>query len=403
VWAREQEAQALVQVKALTGIEIAVGDSMKPELVAKALREIGVNPSFNAKGTPSVTAPFLDAISHPVGAQIRRARQMDKLRNTYVNGIKHHLTNGRIHCTFNQLMREGDDDRGIDGTIGGRVSAVNPNLQNQPIRHEEIGVRWRSIYIPEEGKQWAVNDFSQQEPRLLVHWSVLAGPRRIGPVAHSAALEAARRYTDDPSTDFHEMMAEMSGLAAKYGPKKGRKYAKSLGLGKIYGMGGVKLCRSLDLPTQFKSVKRSGRFVEAEVAGDEGQAIMDRFDAKVPFASAMLRADSNQAEKVGFIRTLSKRRCRCRKNDDGSYDWLYKMLNRRIQGSAADQTKEAVCALDAAGYYIQIQVHDEIDGSVADAAEARRMAEIMEQCMPLMVPSKVDVEIGPNWGEVKGV
>ena len=91
------------------------------------------------------------------------------------------------------------------------------------------------------------------------------------------------------------------------------------------------------------------------------------------------------------------------KYDDTKYDRPYRALNKRIQGSAADQTKIALVELDAAGHYIQIQVHDEIDGSYSSVAEAKRAAELMRDCVPMKVPSKVDLEVGPSWGLAKEI
>lgn len=97
--------------------------------------------------------------------------------------------------------------------------------------------------------------------------------------------------------------------------------------------------------------------------------------------------------------TLSGRRCRFPKTAEGKYDWTHKALNRLIQGSSADQTKTAMVELDKQGYFLQLQVHDEMDGSVHSPEEAEAMAEIMRTCVPLTVPSKVDVELGASWGE----
>jgi DNA polymerase I-like protein with 3'-5' exonuclease and polymerase domains len=81
--------------------------------------------------------------------------------------------------------------------------------------------------------------------------------------------------------------------------------------------------------------------------------------------------------------------------------FTYKALNRLIQGSAADQTKQAMVALYNEGILPMIQVHDELDVSVTDEAQGKRIQEIMETCVQLQVPSIVDAEFGPNWGKAK--
>ncbi len=97
------------------------------------------------------------------------------------------------------------------------------------------------------------------------------------------------------------------------------------------------------------------------------------------------------------------------RRDDGTFDYTHKALNRVIQGSSGDQVKLALCELDDAGHYIQLQVHDETDGTYATVADAKAAGDIMRDCITwayqkkLWVPFKVDTECGPSWGEIKGV
>lgn len=165
------------------------------------------------------------------------------------------------------------------------------------------------------------------------------------------------------------------------------------------------MCVQLGLPTMKVTKTFGGREKSWEAAGPDGQTIINNFDREVPFAKAMLDADKRQAEELGFVRTYTERRLHFEpsKYDDTKYDRPYKALNKRIQGSAADQTKIALVELDRAGHYIQIQVHDEIDGSYGDVAEAKRAAELMRDCVPMKVPSKVDLEVGPSWGTAKEI
>ena len=416
-WAREQQQLAIDATNHLIKTRLEFGDITRPSALAAVLRDLGVTLPRTATGKDSVTAAVLEGIDHPVGEHLRRAKKMSTLRTTFCDGVRHHLTNGRIHCTFNQLRRQKDD--GSDETEGaafGRLSSANPNLQNQPARDPEIGPMWRSIYVPDEGL-WASLDYSQQEPRQAVHFAVQAGPDVIGRRAWDSACEAARRYRDDPKMDFHQMMADMAGIK--------RKPAKNIFLGLSYGMGGAKLCRDLGLPTAWRLSWGTGRqrgfkdyatrqeVIAAaergreagwrvsywEVAGPEGTALTDHFDERVPFVRQMAQYCQQQAAKRGFIQTLSGRRCRFPVKDDGEYDWLHKAFNRLIQGSSADQTKEAVVALDSAGYFLQLQVHDEVDMTVQSREEAESAAEIMRDVVQLQVPMKVDVETGPSWGE----
>ena len=418
-WSREQQQNAIDAANSLiTGFRLDFHDITKTAVLSQVLSSLGVELPKTKTGKDSVTAAVLDSLDHPIGDHLRRAKQMSTLRSTFCDGVRHHLTNGRAHCTFNQLRRQKDDGSGdMEGAAFGRLSSANFNFQNQPARDPEIGPMWRSIYLPDGDGIWAALDYSQQEPRQAVHSAIVTGPQFIGEAAYESAKEAARRYRDDPTMDFHQMMADMAGIE--------RKPAKNIFLGLSYGMGGAKLCRDLGLSTvwrlswmegrrrRFKDYDTRGEVVAAadrgraagykvrfwEAAGREGQALMDTFDQRVPFVRKMANYSQDVAASQGYIETLSGRRCRFPMKDNGEYDWLHKAFNRRIQGGSADQTKMALVEMDAQGFPVQLQVHDEIDLTVSSVEEAERGAHIMENVVELTVPMKVDVETGPSWGE----
>lgn len=417
-WAREQQQLALDAANSLITRRLDFNDITKPAALAAVLTDLGVTLPKTKTGKDSVTAAVLDGLDHPIGDHLRRAKKMSTLRTTFVDGVTKHLTNGRAHCTFNQLRREKDDGSGdSEGAAYGRLSSSNFNFQNQPARDPEIGPLWRGIYEPDDGGLWASLDYSQQEPRQAVHFACEAGPRLIGSAAHEAALEAARRYREDPSTDFHQMMADMAGVE--------RKPAKEIYLGLSYNKGGASLARDLKLPTVWRLSWQEGRRrrfsdfetreevlakAEAgrlagykvrywEAAGKEAQSIMDEFDERVPFVRKMANHCQDVASRQGYIETLGERRCRFPLKDNGEWDWVHKAFNRLIQGSSADQTKMAVVEMDRQGFPLQLQVHDEVTMSTPTREYAEAGAKIMEEVCQLQVPMKVDVETGPSWGE----
>lgn len=408
-WALERETEALAAVYHATGVRIRVGDVWKADALAPALEHIGVTLQRTAKGQPQIDRYLLGSINHPVAEALERARKVNKLRTTFAGSVRDHLINGRIHCTFNQLRRQKDDEEeGTAGAAYGRLSCQHPNLQQQPSR-DDFAPMWRSIYLPEEGRLWASNDYSQQEPRMAVHYACLSKDL-IGQHAWAKAIEARDKYRNDPNTDNHQMMADMANIK--------RKQAKEIYLGLSYGMGGAKMCRALGLPTMmavrgprfqlYDINSPEGKRLAAdgarrfEAAGPEGQLLLDTFDQKVPFIKRLAKACEVRAKAVGHITTLSGRRCRFPKDRDGNYDWTHKALNRLIQGSSADQTKQAMVACDEAGFDTIIQVHDEIAFSVESLKEAEDAAEVMRTGTPLELPSKVDVESGPSWGHSMG-
>lgn len=259
----------------------------------------------------------------------------------------------------------------------------DPNEQQQPIRHPEMGAIWRGIYIPDYGDEgiWVSSDYSQQEPRLTVHYAELTGC--------NGGADAAEQYRENPLVDCHDMSAKITGLD--------RKDAKQIFLAVCYSMGGAKLCRSMGLPTRIKEL-RDGRKIL--VAGEEGQRILDQFDNRMPFVRQLNQQVERKAKKRGEIRTLLGRAIHFPTDDNGNFDWTHKALNRLIQGGSADQMKKAMVDADEAGIRLQLQVHDEVDFSARSMEEAERLAQIMRDAVPLRVPSRVDLECGKSWGEI---
>lgn len=376
-----REKMALAQVKSLSGVQV---DIWAAASIAKAFDKLGIEYPRTEKGAPSFTKGFLSSHSHPIAKAIVDAREYNKANGTFIDALVNYAKyDGRIHGHINQLR----SDEG--GTVSGRLSMANPNLQQIPARHPEIGPAIRSLFIPEEGEIWASLDFSQQEPRLAVHYAKLLELR--------GADKAAQAYLTDPDTDFHQTVADMAGI--------GRKQAKTIGLGLLYGMGKAKMAVELDL--------------SPEEAGD----LITKFHDLVPFMRGLVTAVQqridNPASK-GSISTLLGRRCRFNLWEPTTFGlnkalpreqavleygpslrraYTYKGLNRLIQGSAADQTKKSMLACIDAGKLPLLQVHDELCLSVNSIEEANKYAQAMMDCVKLEVPSKVDVETGPSWGE----
>jgi DNA polymerase I-like protein with 3'-5' exonuclease and polymerase domains len=387
-WSEQEEKAVLQQVRDLSGVEIPVGGVWKADIVARALEAVGISVNRTAKTKqPMVDKHLLGNATHPIGQLIERARKVNKLRTTFAASVREHLIGDRIHCSFHQLRMTRDDGTG-KGARFGRLSCTDPNLQQQPSR-DDFAKMWRSIYVPDDDGMFASCDYSQQEPRMLVHFAETSGC--------PGALRAGDTYRRDPDADNHTMMARMIyRYAEDQEPSKThRTNAKIIFLGLCYAMGGAKLATGLGLPTKPMKLK-DGRTIE--VAGDEAQKILDQFHREVPFVRSLAKLCEDRAKSRGFIRTLSGRKCRFPEGENG-FDWCHKALNRLIQGSAADQTKMAMVALDAAGHKIQLQIHDEINLTVQERKQAEEVGEIMRTCVKLSVPSKVDVEVGPNWGD----
>lgn len=386
----DTELRLAAHINELTPLGFSHEDINKASVVGRILENDGVTLPRTKTDKHNVDKFVLEALDTKLSRAILKARRANKIRTTFVASIRRHSVDGRIHCTFNQLRKQREDGD-IVGAAFGRISSSLPNLQQQPVR-DDLAEDWRCIYLPDEGGEWACLDYSQQEPRILLHWANATASKKLMAfdATRKVVEEAVERYWSDPSTDSHSMMAELTGLP--------RKQAKTLFLGLCYGMGGVKLAESLGLPTSTLT-RRDGEVIRC--AGEEALDVLSTFNKRLPYVDWLGRVCEARVRKYGYLTTLSGRRCRFPEDELGNRQWTHKALNRLIQGSAADQTKEAMVLADKAGFRPQLQVHDELDLTVETRAEAEELAALMKEAVPLSLPSKVDIEIGPNWGDIK--
>ena len=389
----KRERGLIKEIKDLAGMDV---DIWAAASISKAFDALSIPYPRTEKGAPSFTKSFLTDHQHPLAKAIAGARAYNKINGTFIDGILKYVgPDGRIHGHINQIR---SDD---GGTVSGRISMSNPNLQQIPSRDPILGPMIRSLFLPDEGKQWASIDFSQQEPRLAVHYADAYG-RSINSEL-TGVREIVDAYNTDPSTDFHTMVAEMAGLP--------RKQAKAVGLGIIYGMGAKKMADDLDISVE------------------EAKAVMAQFNTTLPFLKQLNTGVQRRLEdprSSGSIRSIRGRKCRfdtwepatfgmnkAMKYEDAVAAYgpttrlqramTYKALNRLIQASAADMTKAAWLACCKAGQVPLLQVHDELAFSVDSVADARGLSKIMSEAVPLCVPNKCDIDIGPSWGEAVAV
>lgn len=405
-WSLEKQKLALKAVKRLTGVEVGEDEVMSAKACYPALESLGVERKYTAptgsypNGQLSLTSDMLEAIAkeHPVGRLLLWARQCWKTRTTYCESFKRYMTNGRIHPTFNQCKIQ-KEDGSAKGAVSRRGSMDSPNFQQltNPDKHPILGRKIRELCLPEEEMEWCSGDFGSQEPRIAVHFSVKLGLK--------GADEIADEYRRNPRLDLYPLIGkkihpqfEEWWAAKDPRGKMWRGYAKLVFLAQLYGQGGGSLCKRLGFPTAEKSfVNRYGKTIVYEGAGPEGQKIIDAFHTAAPFAKEFGRLVQWAAERRGQIRLPDGG---LRRYGPGK-DFPYKAGNGLVQGTAALQTKSAMVAVDKAGHFLQLQVHDELCASVKDKKEALEIADIMTNCFPLEVPSVVDVALGESWGDME--
>ena len=378
----KKEQQLLVEIKRRFGVNVDIWASAS---IQKAFDNNNLWYPHTEKGAPSFQGPWLESHEHDLPKMIVEARRINKARTTFIDGaILEYSHHGRIHAEAHPLKNDGG------GTVTGRFSYSNPNLQQVPARDPEIGKMIRSLFIPEEGATWGAFDYSQQEPRITVHYASLLGLE--------GAADAVKAYSTE-GADFHQIVADMAGIP--------RKQAKNINLGLTYGMGQQKLIRELGLEP------------------DEALKLLETYHRRVPFIRGLQSRCTRIAEQRGCITTLGGRKChfdlwesvgflhdekqsplprqeaKDKYGDNLKRSFTYKALNKLIQGSAADMTKLAMRDLWKEGLVPHIQIHDELDYSIFNKEQAEIVIDRMVNCVKMRVPLVVDYESGSNWGEAE--
>lgn len=378
------ESSLLTDIKKLSGVAV---DIWAARSVAKAFDAVGIKYDLTEKSkAPSFTTNWLTNNEHPLAKLIREAREVNKLHSTFIDSILRYSHKGRIHAEINQLRSD------TGGTVSGRLSYSNPNLQQIPARNKDYGKLIRGLFLPEENCKWGSFDYSQQEPRLVVHYAATTD-KKLGGLAGADVL--IRAYKEDDA-DFHQVVADMANIP--------RTQAKTINLGIFYGMGQAKLAKQLGITVE------------------EAKAILAEYNNKVPFVKQLANRVQKQASETGAVKTIGGRKCRFNLYEPKSYGLFlaltekeyimehgslssgrramtYKALNRLIQGSAADQVKQAMVNCYKANHIPMLQIHDELCFSLESEHDEKNIIKVMENSVDLEVPNKVDVAIGDNWGE----
>ena len=437
----ERRKQKLLRIiKDKTGIEVNIwaAASIKKLLDKLNIKDYQVTPKSKM---PKLPKNYLTTHENRFLRMIAKARECEKANNAFVEGLLSFVHKGRIHADINQIR----SDQG--GTVTGRFSMSNPNLQQIPARGW-IGERMREIFIPEENHQWASFDYSQQEPRIVVHYAIKLLkdnpdlkeehlPKEYRNKVKQKIIKSVSKmenfYKENPDADFHQLVADMANIP--------RRQAKTINLGMFYGMGKMKLQKELNLERE------------------EAKELFDKYHKEVPFVKKLSEELIDFATDNELLFTLGDRFCRFNKWETtdkkwnpkiGRFDkvdlltkqqaeekyktWLlehgdeknrdkkeatklnpdykdilyyyapaftYKALNRLIQGSAADMTKTAMVNLYEQGILPHIQIHDELCISVKDDIEISKIKNIMESALPLKIKNKVTCKKGNSWGSAK--
>jgi DNA polymerase I-like protein with 3'-5' exonuclease and polymerase domains len=395
-----------IQSKTSIRVDIWAAASIKKLLDHLHIKDYKVTPKSKM---PQLPKDYLRTHNNKCLRMIAKAREYDKAVNTFIDGLLEYVHEDRIHADINQIRSD------TGGTVTGRFSMSNPNLQQIPAKGY-IGSKMRELFIPEEGHKWGSFDYSQQEPRIVVHYAIKLG---------LPGTESLKEQFDRDDADFHQIVADMANIS--------RKQAKTINLGLFYGMGKIKLQKELGLDQRqakelfneyhgrvpfvkqlsqeliafakenkllFTLYDRFCRFDRWETTNKEWNPEINRFN-EVPLYTKEQAMEAFKAEMLDKYKE--------NKIDANYMDYFeryytpaftYKALNRLIQGSAADMTKKAMVDLYDKGIIPHIQIHDELCFSTTDH-EAELIKSTMENAIPLKVKNKVDFEYGLNWGTIK--
>ena len=321
-------------------------------------------------GTPSTNEEVLQelALDYPLPKLLLEYRGLAKLKSTYTDKLPKmvNAVTGRVHTSYHQ-----------SGTVTGRLSSSEPNLQNIPVRNQE-GRRIRQAFVAKPGYKILAVDYSQIELRIMAHLS-----------GDQALLDAFR-----DGKDIHAATAaEILGLAIDDVSTEQRRRAKAINFGLIYGMSAFGLAKQLDM----------GR--------NEAQDYMNVYFERYPGVLEYMESTRNSAAELGYVETLFGRRLYL--PDIKARNGLRRKaaeraaINAPMQGTAADIIKFAMIAVDEwvqqqpqGQVSLLMQVHDElvfeVEASVLDSVTAK-VRELMEQAATLAVPLIADTGCGDNW------
>jgi DNA polymerase I-like protein with 3'-5' exonuclease and polymerase domains len=386
----EERDKVLAEISRNLGKSTTMEAIRSPQWLIEAFTRESIAFPKTEKGNASFQADWMSKHEHWLPKLITRAKKLEDASSKFFgNYILHFARKGRIHPSIHQFR--GDDG----GTRSHRMSYSAPPLQQAPSRQGEFASIFRGAFLPEKGEVWSAIDYSQQEFRLIVHYAELINATK--------ASEAGDKYRLDPKTDFHTMVAELTGLPRKRAKDVNFAIAFTAGVQQLANMSGMSL--------------------------DEAKAALEQYNTRMPFVKELSMKCSQRVDKEGSIRLIDGALCHFDQWECAEYGvrglptsreeaivktqtpgdaWYGKRLrraythksgNRLIQGSAARMTKKAMLNCYRAGLLPLISIHDELGFSVSSQEQAQEAAQIMREAIPLTIPILTDVEYGTTWAD----
>ena len=273
-------------------------------------------------GAPSFNSQVLRAMRGDERAElIVSVRSLLKTRDTFLRGhVLAHAVGDRVYPTINQS--KGEDG----GTSTGRISIQSPAMQQIPSRNKKVAAIVKPVFLPDEGQVWVDADEASHEVRVFAHLLAMVGEKKI-----------VERYESDPRTDFHQFVADLTGLP-RNATYSGQPNAKQLNLSCIFNSGNGSIADAMGLPWSWDSfMDKDGKTVKYRKAGPEAMRIINDYHAALPGVKRLVGKCKSVAETRGFIYTRTGRRIRFPDKRK-----TYKASGLLIQATAADFNKENI-------------------------------------------------------------
>ena len=326
----------------------------------------------NKSGNYSTDVNVLNKLkyNYPIVALILEHRSLSKLKGTYIDGMKELINeDGKIHTIYTQVI-----------TRTGRLSSIEPNLQNIPMK-SEYGRLIRKAFLPEENSLIMSSDYSQIELRMFAHLS--------------KSKELIEAFNNN--MDIHTKTAmDIFNVNENEVTKSMRRHAKAVNFGILYG------------------ISSYGLSEELEISAKEAKSFIDKYLDTYPSVKQYMEKVINEAHIKGYVKTIMNRKRRLDEINNKN-QMIKKMgermaLNTPVQGSSADILKKSMIEIDKEFKRLNLkskmllQVHDELIFNCLNEEKeqvAKIVADIMENTYKISVPLKVDIEFGKNWYEAK--
>lgn len=376
-WKELAQKTKLKFLKEINKEEISININSS-EQIGPELEKLNINVPKTLKGSYSITKDWLEEHGHPILKTLHLYRKAYKAEKDFIQKILNYqeiipekYRDSSVGIMFPSLKPLGATLTGRFSS-GGGTGSLELNILAVSGKDKYFGMPIRELFLPLTNNEHIVcADFSNQEPRLQVHYAKLLNC--------SGVDEIVQAWTADPKMKYHKKVAEMTKLDYDV--------AKMLTLGLSYGMGIAKTALKLNITYQ------------------KAKAIMEQYHELLPFMKQLQKVTAIALKRNGYIKTIGGRKLTI----DPAYEFKgemrtneHKAMSKLIQGSGVDQLWQAMINIDEANLNFMMCVHDEIIISTKQSEiDKCKLVDCMENSYKLIIPCVAEVGVGNNWLDAK--